>query len=111
MVQAQRQIAADGGVVMDGRDIGSHVLPGADVKFFISASLTERARRRHKQQAQAGHELDSRELEAEIARRDEQDRNKGEGSLVQLPEAVFIDTTGRSIDDVIAEILTHCRRG
>lgn len=111
MVQAQRQIAAGGGVVMDGRDIGSHVLPGADVKFFISASLTERARRRQQQQAQAGHELDARDLEAEIARRDEQDRNKGEGSLVQLPEAVFIDTTGRSIDDVIAEILAHCRRG
>jgi cytidylate kinase len=111
MVVAQRQIAAGGAVVMDGRDIGSHVLPNADVKFFVSASLTERAQRRQKQQAQAGHELSAPELEAEIARRDEQDRNKGESSLVQLPEAVFIDTTGRNIDEVVSEILAHCRRG
>jgi CMP/dCMP kinase len=110
MVAAQREIAKAGGVVMDGRDIGSHVLPNADVKFFVTASLTERARRRQRQQAQAGHQLSLQELAAEIARRDEQDRHKGEGSLVQLPEAICIDTTGRSIDEVIEEILAHCRR-
>ncbi|HEY3366198.1 MAG TPA: (d)CMP kinase [Symbiobacteriaceae bacterium] len=110
MVEAQRGIAAGGGVVMDGRDIGSHVLPNADVKFFITASLSERARRRQKQHNLAGHHNPLLELEAEIAKRDEQDRNKGEGSLVLLPEAVLIDTTGRSVEDVVEEILSHCRR-
>lgn len=110
MVEAQREIARGGGVVMDGRDIGSHVLPNADVKFFVTASLAERARRRQHQQAQAGHQLDLRELEADIARRDELDQNKGEGSLVRLPDAVYIDTTGRSVEDVVAEMLSRCRR-
>lgn len=110
MVEAQRKIAEGGGVVMDGRDIGSHVLPNADVKLYITASLAERAQRRQKQQAQAGHHLDLAELESEIARRDDLDRNKGEGSLVRVPDAIEVDTTGRTVDEVVAEILSHCRR-
>lgn len=111
MVALQRQIAAGGGVVMDGRDIGSYVLPNADVKFFLSASLHERARRRMEQQAEAGHIIPVEQLEAEIAQRDAQDRNKGEHSLVQTPDAIYIDTTNRSVDEVLAEMLSHCRRG
>jgi cytidylate kinase len=111
LVEAQRQMARGGGVVVDGRDIGSHVLPGADVKFYITASLTERAQRRQEQLAQAGHQIPLEQLEAEIAARDEQDRNKGEGSLVQTSDAVYIDTTGRTVDEVVAEILSYCRRG
>ncbi|HWI52736.1 MAG TPA: (d)CMP kinase [Symbiobacteriaceae bacterium] len=111
MVEQQRSIARQGGVVMDGRDIGSYVLPGADVKFFLTASLEERAQRRQEQQAEKGHQIPLDELIAEIARRDEQDRNKGEHSLIQTPDAILIDTTNRSIDDVMAEILSHCRRG
>jgi cytidylate kinase len=110
MVEQQRAIARNGGVVMDGRDIGSYVLPDADVKFFVTASLQERARRRQEQLARAGRILPLEELEAEIARRDEQDRNKGEHSLVQVPDAVYIDTTERTIEAVVAEILSHCRR-
>lgn len=111
MVQAQREMGRAGGVVMDGRDIGSYVLPDADVKLFVTASLAERALRRQQQQAEAGHTVPLAQLEAEIARRDEQDMNKGESSLVQTPDAILIDTTGRGIDDVVAEILAHCRRG
>jgi CMP/dCMP kinase len=110
MVELQRQIAGQGGVVMDGRDIGSYVLPGADVKFFVSASLQERARRRQEQQAEAGHTIPLDELEADIARRDEADRNKGEYSLVQTPDAIYIDTTGRTVAAVLAEMRSHCRR-
>lgn len=110
MIQAQREIARGGGVVMDGRDIGSRVLPHADVKFFVTASLAERARRRQKQHSLSGHQRSLQELEAEIAARDEQDRNKGESSLVHLPEAILIDTTGRSVEDVVEEILSYCRR-
>lgn len=109
-VQAQREMARDGGVVVDGRDIGSHVLPDADVKFFITASLAERARRRQQQLAEAGHQISLQQLEAEIAARDEQDMNKGEGSLIRTPDAIYIDTTGRTVDQVVEEILSHCRR-
>ncbi len=111
MVQAQREIAAGGGVVMDGRDIGSHVLPGADLKIFLTASLAERALRRQQQMAKAGHQIPLQQLEEEIALRDESDRNKGVGSLIQTPDAVLIDTTGRSVEDVVEEILSYCRRG
>jgi CMP/dCMP kinase len=111
MVEQQRQIARKGGVVMDGRDIGSYVLPNADVKFFVTASLEERARRRQEQQAAKGHDIPLDELIADIARRDEQDRNKGEHSLIQTPDAILIDTTDRSVEDVMAQLLSHCRRG
>jgi CMP/dCMP kinase len=111
MVAAQRAIAGEGCVVMDGRDIGSYVLPEADRKFFVTASLEERTRRRAEQLEQSGHAVDVAQLQADIARRDEQDRNKGEHSLVQTPDAIYIDTTGRSIEEVVAEILSHCRRG
>lgn len=110
MVDAQRQIAQGGGVVMDGRDIGSYVLPNADRKFFVTASLHERAARRHEQLVRAGRDIPLAETKAEIARRDEQDRNKGEHSLVQTPDSILIDTTGRTVEDVLAEILSHCRR-
>jgi cytidylate kinase len=111
MVEAQREIARVGAIVMDGRDIGSHVLPDADVKFFVTASLSERSGRRHRQQLQAGHQIPFEELQRQIALRDEQDRNKGEGSLVRTPDAVYIDTTGRTVDDVVVELLSNCRRG
>lgn len=110
MIQYQRELAEGGGVVMDGRDIGSRVLPDADLKFFITASLAERALRRQEQLARAGDTIPLRELEEEITRRDEADRNKGPASLVQLPEAILVDTTGRTVDDVITEILSYCRR-
>lgn len=111
IIEQQRAMARQGGVVMDGRDIGSYVLPDADVKFFVTASLEERALRRQEQQAAKGHAIPLAELVAEIARRDEQDRNKGEHSLVQTPDAILIDTTARSVDDVMDEILSYCRRG
>ena len=111
MINLQRDIARLGGVVMDGRDIGSYVLPDADVKFFVTASLAERAKRRQEQQAFKGRHIPLDEIVSEIARRDEQDRNKGEHSLIQTPDAVFVDTTGRTVEDVMAQILSHCRRG
>lgn len=110
MIEAQRLLAAPGGVVMDGRDIGSYVLPNADLKFFVTASLEERARRRQEQLEAAGHQVDLDRLQSEIARRDEADMNKGDNSLVLLPDSILIDTTGRTIDEALAEILSHCRR-
>jgi len=86
------------------------VLPDADLKFFVTASLQERARRRVEQLQVAGHQGSAAEVEAEIARRDEQDRNKGASSLMQLPESILIDTSGKSVEAVVEEILAHCRR-
>lgn len=110
MIEAQRAMAARGGVVMDGRDIGSYVLPNADLKFYVTASLEERARRRQEQLERAGHKVDLEALKADIANRDASDMNKGENSLVLLPESIVIDTTGKTIDEALAEILSHCRR-
>lgn len=110
LIAEQRELASLGSVVMDGRDIGSYVLPGADRKFFLTASLRERAIRRQYQLAKAGHRQDLEEIESEISRRDYDDRNKGESSLVQTPEAILIDTSSRSVEDVIVEMLSHIRK-
>lgn len=111
LVQLQREMAAAGGVVMDGRDIGSVVLPGADRKFFITASLAERVRRRADQLSAAGHRVDLHELEREIARRDEQDRSRTEAPLVPAADAQIIDTTGCTVEDVVGVILSDCLGG
>ncbi|MFS8641135.1 MAG: (d)CMP kinase [Symbiobacteriaceae bacterium] len=110
LIEVQRAMARSGGVVMDGRDIGSYVLPDADRKFYITASLEERARRRLAQLRAEGHDADLAAVAAEIARRDAQDMNKGEHSLRQLPESIVIDTTGKGVEEVVEEILRHCRR-
>ncbi len=108
LVELQRGLAGGGGVVMDGRDIGSHVLPHADRKFYITASLQERARRRHAELAAAGHPIPIAELEAEIARRDEQDTTRAVSPLIRVPDAILIDTTGQTVDEVVTRILEYC---
>lgn len=110
LIELQRELAQNGGVVMDGRDIGSVVLPDADLKFFITASLEERAQRRQKELTRAGFNVSPAELEKDIAQRDEADRKKA-GSLVQVPDAVYVDTTGRTVEEIVTFILSHCRRG
>lgn len=111
LVARQRLMAAGGGVVMDGRDIGSVVLPDADRKFYITASLAERARRRGEQLAAAGHAVDLRALEQEIARRDEQDAERSVAPMVPAADAYIIDTTGCTVEDVVGVILSHCLGG
>lgn len=108
LVEFQREVARGGGVVMDGRDIGSHVLPEADRKFFVTASLAERADRRRRELATAGHAVSPAELEAEIARRDHLDSTRAVSPLVRVPDAVLIDTTGLTVDEVVNRILEHC---
>lgn len=111
LVAMQRHLARGGGVVMDGRDIGSVVLPQADRKFFITASLAERARRRADQLAAAGVEVDPQVLEQEIARRDAQDRSRAVAPLLPAPDAQVIDTTDHSIGEVVERILAQCLGG
>lgn len=109
MVELQRRMAAGGAVVLDGRDIGSYVLPGAEVKIFLTASLAERARRRAHQLAAAGQVVDLAQLKREIARRDEQDAGRELAPMVPAPDAHLIDTTGRTVDEVVALILARCQ--
>lgn len=109
LVQLQRQLARDGGVVMDGRDIGSHVLPDARRKFFLTASVEERARRRQAELLEAGHQVDFATVRADIERRDHLDSTRATSPLVRAPDAIVIDTTGLSVEEVVNRILDHCR--
>ena len=105
MVELQRAMAADGAVVMDGRDIGTNVLPNADVKIFLTASVEERARRRYDEMVAKGYAVDFDELKDEIASRDKQDSERAISPLRQAEDAVLLDSTALSIDDVVARIL------
>ncbi|WP_053366974.1 (d)CMP kinase [Bacillus sp. FJAT-27245] len=105
MVSRQQKLASYGGVVMDGRDIGTHVLPGAEVKVFLLASVEERAIRRQAENVQKGIESDLETLKQEIARRDKLDSEREIAPLVKAEDAVEIDTTSLSINDVVDRIM------
>ncbi|GMB07853.1 cytidylate kinase [Thermolongibacillus altinsuensis] len=105
MVKRQREFAKDGGVVMDGRDIGTHVLPNAEVKIFLLASVEERAKRRHAENIARGFPSDLEQLKEEIARRDKIDSERAVAPLKKAEDAIEIDTTSLSIDDVVSEIM------
>ena len=109
MVDLQRKMAAEGGVLMDGRDIASHVLPNADVKIFLTASIDERAKRRYKEMKEKGFDVELDKLKADIRARDKADSEREISPLVRVDDAVLLDTTGMSIDEVVAEIIKLCR--
>lgn len=105
MVKRQQQFAVDGGVVMDGRDIGTHVLPNAEVKVFLLASVEERAQRRHAENIQKGFPSDLDKLKEEIAARDKIDSEREVAPLKKADDAIEIDTTSLSITDVVEKIM------
>lgn len=105
LLARQREVAALGGVVMDGRDIGSVVLPQARLKVFLDASVSERARRRIHEIEKRGLVADHAKIEAEIMMRDEQDRNRSTAPLLQTADAVYVDTTGRTAEEAALEIV------
>ncbi|MDD3920150.1 MAG: (d)CMP kinase [Eubacteriales bacterium] len=111
MAALQREIASSQPVVMDGREIGSYVLPSAPYKFFITAEPRERAKRRMlelQQKGQDGGTLE--ELEAAIIARDHTDSSREFAPLVQTPDAILIDTTHMDINAVIQTVLNHIQR-
>ena len=110
LVTLQRQLAAEGGVVMDGRDIGTVVLPHADLKVFLTADLEERARRRYLELQAAGHGLDLEEIRSNLEERDRLDTGRAVSPLRIADDAVIIDTTDRPVERVVAEVLRLCRR-
>lgn len=101
LVSRQQQIADHTGVVMDGRDIGTVVLPDADVKIFLVASVEERAERRYLENKEKGIDSDFKRLKQEIIDRDEYDSNREVSPLKQADDAVRLDTTSLSISEVV----------
>ncbi|MFC4617826.1 (d)CMP kinase [Camelliibacillus cellulosilyticus] len=101
MVARQQALAMAGGVVMDGRDIGTRVMPNADVKIYMKASVEQRATRRYKEQIKKGIQTPFDELKKEIALRDERDRRQ----LQMAADAIEIDTTALTVDQVVEAIM------
>ncbi|EHT6218581.1 (d)CMP kinase [Staphylococcus pseudintermedius] len=106
LVQVQQKLAADKGIVMDGRDIGTTVLPDAEVKVYMIASVEERAERRYKDNQERGIESSIEQLKKDIAERDAYDMNREISPLKKAEDAIEIDTTGLSIEQVTDQILS-----
>ncbi|WP_248925401.1 (d)CMP kinase [Paenibacillus hamazuiensis] len=110
LVAKQKEMAASKGVVMDGRDIGSTVLPDAEVKVFLTASVSIRAERRFKELKDAGRTgISLEQLERDIAARDKMDQERETSPLVRAEGAVLLDTTEMTIPEVVESILSLCR--
>jgi CMP/dCMP kinase len=109
MVKRQQQFATGGGVVMDGRDIGTHVLPNAEVKVFLLASVEERALRRHAENLDKGFSSDLEKLKEEIATRDKIDSEREIAPLKKAADAKEIDTTSLTIHEVVEKIMDLVR--
>jgi cytidylate kinase len=105
LVERQRQIGRAGGVVMEGRDIGTVVFPEADVKIFLDASVEERARRRVNDPAHSGGQVGQTAVAAAIDARDRSDTTRAASPLAAAPDAVRVDTTEMSIEQVVARVL------
>ena len=101
LLELQKNMAKTHNVIMDGRDIGTVVLPDAQVKVFLTASAEERANRRHKVMLDMGTEADLAAILEEIKERDERDANREIAPLVPAKDAVFVDTTGMTMQEVI----------
>lgn len=110
MVKKQQALAKGHGVVMDGRDIGTYVLPHADLKFFLKASVEERARRRFKENQAKGISSDFDELKKDIEQRDHNDSNRKIAPLTKAEDAIAIDTTSLTIDQVVNIILNEAHQ-
>jgi CMP/dCMP kinase len=101
VVEQLREMARGGGIVMDGRDIGTKVFPDAHVKLFLDASLEVRARRRYEEERERGRDVTVDQIRAELEGRDRRDRERSATPLVQAADAVFIDTSELPLDRVI----------
>lgn len=105
LIEMQRNIASHDSVVMDGRDIGSNVLKDAKIKIFLTASVEERARRRCQELMQKGIDADIKSVVKDISTRDKADSERKLNPLIKANDAVVVDTTGKSIDEVVEIIL------
>ena len=105
MVAMQQEIAKKNNIVMDGRDIGTVVLPNADLKIYLTASVEERANRRYKEYIDKGEEADLEQIKKDIEERDYRDMHRDISPLREAEDAVHLDSTGRAIEEEISYIL------
>ena len=106
MKNKQRQLAREGGVVMDGRDIGTVVLPDADVKIFMDASVEERTQRRLDELRSKGVKIDREQIREEIVRRDQLDSTRDVAPLKPAPDAHVLDTSDLTVEEQVQRVLT-----
>ncbi len=105
LIYLQRKLAEKGDIVMEGRDIGSVILPKADIKLYFTASEEERIKRRYKELIDQGYNIDYREVKKQIVQRDEIDRKRKYAPLIKAKDAILIDSTAKSIEEVKDNIL------
>lgn len=110
LVQKQKQMGKNGGVVMEGRDITTVVFPNADVKIYLTASIDERARRRALEFAQKGQQVDIEQVKQNILERDRIDSSRDVSPLTKSPDAVEIDTSNLSIEQQVEQILEEAKK-
>lgn len=110
LLKTQRDIAEKGGIIMDGRDIGTVVLPDADYKFFMTASQDERARRRFLELESAGEKTDVETVKQNLMKRDKIDSERAVSPLKQADDAILIDNTNINKEETIALILSYIKK-
>ena len=106
LVKQQRNIGKNGGIVMDGRDIGTVVFPNADLKFFITASVEERAKRRFIDFKKLNKNISLQEVQENLIQRDNIDKNRSVSPLIQAPDAILIDNTNMNKEETYTKIQT-----
>lgn len=109
LLKLQKTLAAENDVVMDGRDIGTNILPHANVKIYLTASVKTRARRRYEELREKGEQCELEEIEKDIEERDYRDMHRDIAPLKQAEDAVLIDSSDLTIDEVVAAITALCR--
>lgn len=110
LVELQKQLAADSNCIMDGRDIGTCVLPGADCKIYLTASSAVRAKRRFDELTAKGESCDLKKIQSDIEERDYRDMHRETSPLKQAEDAVLIDTSEMTIEEVIERIIFICQK-
>ncbi len=110
LVNLQRSLAEEGGVVMEGRDIGTRVLPGADIKFYLDANIDTRAQRRQLQLAEQSIDINFETIKQELIERDRRDSEREESPLRIADDAILIDTTNLSISEQVEIIVDRAKK-
>jgi cytidylate kinase len=111
MTLVQRKMAEQGGVVAEGRDMGTVVFPGADCKFFVDADPGVRAGRRYRERVERGEAVSRGEVEKELKRRDDQDTKRALAPLVPAKDAVIMDTTNMTVEEVVESMIKIVEKG
>ena len=110
LLELQRSLAREKDVIMDGRDIGTNILPDADVKIYLTASVETRAKRRYDELKEKGESCDLEEIARDIKARDERDMTRDIAPLKKAEDAVLVDSSDMTIEEVVGRICSLCRR-